>query len=574
MNILKKLNYLFDKKTKIQLIGIFFIITVGALSELLGISSILPIIDMAMNIGDLSNNIGYKIVYALTAETDPQRVLIWLISGVVIIYILKSIYLTWMNVVLCDFSVTIKKKLAVRLMQSYMKQQYDYFLNKKTSEIIRSINSDTTQLYEVILNCLNVLSNGITVFFMVLLMIYTNWKIVALIGFVLSVIFLPVARNIQAKTQKLGKDNQKYSAELIQYVKQAFEGIKEIKIMNKESYFINEYDSVYKSQAEITKKAKLFNVVPKYSIEAIIVGLILVYLGFNVYFNENYLSIVPELSVFAVSAFKMLPCINGIYAYLNTIMFHKASIDLIYHDIKEVEKIQVPMEGKQIKFCNSVELKSVSFAYDSQKDANIIEEINLQIEKGMSVAFIGPSGGGKTTTVDIIIGLLRPTKGTVIIDGQRLEQENMRGWQKNIGYIPQNIYLLDDTIRKNVAFGVDEKEIDDERVWRALEQAQLKQHIETLPDGLSTYAGERGTRLSGGQRQRIGIARALYYDPNILVFDEATSALDSETEREVMQAVESLQGNKTLIMIAHRLSTIEACNVVYRVESKKIVRVR
>lgn len=574
MNILKKLNYLFDKKTKIQLIGIFFIITVGALSELLGISSILPIIDMAMNIGDLSNNIGYKIVYALTAETDPQRVLIWLISGVVIIYILKSIYLTWMNVVLCDFSVTIKKKLAVRLMQSYMKQQYDYFLNKKTSEIIRSINSDTTQLYEVILNCLNVLSNGITVFFMVLLMIYTNWKIVALIGFVLGVIFLPVARNIQAKTQKLGKDNQKYSAELIQYVKQAFEGIKEIKIMNKESYFINEYDSVYKSQAEITKKAKLFNVVPKYSIEAIIVGLILVYLGFNVYFNENYLSIVPELSVFAVSAFKMLPCINGIYAYLNTIMFHKASIDLIYHDIKEVEKIQVPMEGKQIKFCNSVELKSVSFAYDSQKDANIIEEINLQIEKGMSVAFIGPSGGGKTTTVDIIIGLLRPTKGTVIIDGQRLEQENMRGWQKNIGYIPQNIYLLDDTIRKNVAFGVDEKEIDDERVWRALEQAQLKQHIETLPDGLSTYAGERGTRLSGGQRQRIGIARALYYDPNILVFDEATSALDSETEREVMQAVESLQGNKTLIMIAHRLSTIEACNVVYRVESKKIVRVR
>lgn len=574
MNIIKKLNYLFDRKTKIQLAGIFVIITAGALSELLGISSILPIIDMAMNIGDISNNIGYKIVFAITGETTPQMVLIWLITGVIFIYVVKSIYLTWMNVVLCDFSVKIKKKLAVRLMQSYMKQHYDYFLNKKTSEIIRSINNDTSQLYEVILNCLNVLSNGITVCLMIFLMIYTNWKIVALIGAVMCIFFLPVARRLQAETQRLGADNQKYSAELIQYVKQAFEGIKEIKIMNKESYFINEYDVVYKKQAEITKKAKLYNVVPKYSIEAIVVGLILVYLGFNVYFNESYMTIVPELSVFAISAFKILPCINGIYAYLNTIIFHKASIDLIYHDIKEAENMWVPMEDKLIKFCNSVELNAVSFAYDSQKDFNIIEEINLKIAKGMSIAFIGPSGGGKTTTVDIIIGLLKPTKGSVIIDGKRLEQRNMRGWQKNIGYIPQNIYLLDDTIRKNVAFGVEEKEIDDERVWKALDQAQLKRHIETLPDGLSTYAGERGTRLSGGQRQRIGIARALYYDPDILVFDEATSALDNETEKEVMQAIESLQGNKTLIIIAHRLSTIEACDMVFKVENKKIEQIR
>lgn len=574
MNIIKKLNYLFDKNIKLKLVGILIIITVGALAELLGISSILPIIDMTMNLGEMTDNIGYKIVYAVTGETNPQMLLVLLILGVVVIYVAKSIYLTWMNVVLCDFSIMIKKKMAIRLMNSYMKQPYSYFLSKKTSEIIRSVNNDTSQLYEVILNCLNVVSNSITVFFMILLLIYTNWKIVALIGIVMCGVFLPILKKIQTETRRLGRDNQEYSAELIQYVKQAFEGIKEIKIMNKERYFIHEYDTVYGKQAEVTKKAKLFNVIPKYSIETITVGLILMYLGFNVYFNENYLSIVPQLSVFAVSTFKVLPCINSIYAYFNTIMFHKASIDLIYHDIKEVEGIQESIEGERIEFCDSVELKSVSFAYDNQKETNIIEEINLKLDKGRSIAFIGPSGGGKTTTVDIIIGLLKPTRGEVVIDGQQLVQKNMRGWQKNIGYIPQNIYLLDDTIRKNVAFGVEERDIDDERVWRALEQAQLKQYVETLPEGLSTYAGERGTRLSGGQRQRIGIARALYYDPNILVFDEATSALDNETEREVMQAIESLQGNKTLLMIAHRLSTIEGCDMVYKVENKKVERIR
>jgi ABC-type multidrug transport system fused ATPase/permease subunit len=266
---------------------------------------------------------------------------------------------------------------------------------------------------------------------------------------------------------------------------------------------------------------------------------------------------------------------------VNTIIFGKAAVDLVYNDIKEIEELEkknaklreeAGKNGSEVVFEDSIKAEGVSFRYE-EATTDVFSGVNLEIKKGHSTAFIGPSGGGKTTMVDILLGLLDPTEGKVTVDGRNIK-DTKSYWYKHLGYIPQNIYLTDDTIRKNVAFGIDEKEIDDKKVWQALEEAQLDDFVKGLPDGLDTKVGERGSRISGGQRQRIGIARALYRNPEVLVFDEATSALDTETEKEVMKAVDSLHGSKTIIMIAHRLSTIENCDEVYRIEGGKVEKTK
>lgn len=571
--MLSQLNYLFSRKNKIRFILILFVIILGSLVELLGVSSMLPIIDMAININQLEENLGYRMVNQVTGITDARTALIVMIVAVIAVYVVKNIYLSWMNYVVCNFSISMKREMAVRLMESYMKQSYPYFLSKKTSEIIRSINSDTEQLYELVINCLYVISSGLTVLLLITYLTITNWRLTLLMAVVFIVFALLIMRPLQKTTGKLGEKNRSLSVDLIQYVKQDFEGIKEIKLMNREQSFIDKYKEVYDKHTKVTKKFRLINVIPKFAIETVAIGTILLYLAYNVYFKEDYIALVSQLAVFAVAAFRLLPCVNAVFAYTNTIMFNKIAIELVYDDIHAVDKVESLTADKgRVYFRDKLQVRDISFSY-SEKDRYVLEHINLEIRKGESIAFIGASGGGKTTLVDIIIGLLEPNEGSVVVDGVKIK-ENIRGWQKNIGYIPQTIYLLDDTIVSNIAFGIKKEEIDENRVWKALEDAQLKEFVQGLPDTIYTIVGERGARLSGGQRQRIGIARALYGNPEVLIFDEATSALDNTTESEVMKAIEGLKGSKTMIMIAHRLSTIESCDTVYRIEDKKIMKER
>lgn len=281
---------------------------------------------------------------------------------------------------------------------------------------------------------------------------------------------------------------------------------------------------------------------------------------------------VSTLSVFAIAAFRMLPSFNRITNSMNTVMFNRTAVDKIYHDLQQAEKyLNEPgiLEDSGINFENEICLENVSFTYP-EAESPILENANLKIQKNKSIAFIGASGAGKTTLADLILGILIPQSGKVSVDGKDI-QENMNSWHKKIGYIPQSIYIMDDTLRNNIAFGVKERLIDDNRIWRALEKAQLKEFVETLEGGLDTNIGEGGMRLSGGQKQRVGIARVLYNDPEILVLDEATSALDTETESALMGAIDSFSGEKTLIIIAHRLSTVKNCDTIYKIENCKIV---
>ncbi|MCQ2520971.1 MAG: ABC transporter ATP-binding protein/permease [Lachnospiraceae bacterium] len=576
MSTLKQLDYLLDKKTKLKVFGMFVMILIGSAAELLGITIILPIVNLAMDTGDYTQNTYCKIIIQMTSANSKEQVLLWLIGITIVLYILKNLYLCWMHKVQYHFSAFVRMELATKLMSSYLVQSYSYFLNVNSSELIRGVTTDVDQLFQLINNILSVASNGITAIAIIVFLAISNIWMTLTIALILGICLCIIIFGLQRKNRKNGRLNQYYNGQLTKHLRQAFEGVKEIKIMNTEKHFIGLYKTTYEKIANLYVKYSLYSVLPKYMIELFAILSILGYLGINIIFNPNYMTLLPQLAVFCVAAYKLLPSVNAMYASFNMLIYYKASIDLVYHDIKEADELDSSFDEKdeqsEMSFEDKIVLENVSFKYDNT-DKDILSEINISIPKGKSVAFIGPSGGGKTTTADIVLNLLNPYRGTVKIDGVDV-RSNENGWKRKIGYIPQAIYLTDDTIRANVAFGVEQEEVDDEKVWGALRSAQLETFVKSLPDGLDTMVGERGARISGGQKQRIGIARALYRDPEVLVFDEATSALDNETEKEVMRAIEGLQGTKTILMIAHRLSTIEKCDIVYKVENGTIVRER
>ncbi|MDE5598435.1 MAG: ATP-binding cassette domain-containing protein, partial [Lachnospiraceae bacterium] len=322
---------------------------------------------------------------------------------------------------------------------------------------------------------------------------------------------------------------------------------------------------------------RLIGVVPKYIIEMVCMTGLLLAIIFKIFFGQkDLLEFVPQLAVFAVASFRLLPSVGKINEHLSAVLYAMPSVELIYNDLREIEQITKATEtdtkhtNEAWKLQEKIEVKNVTYHYPDG-ETNVIEHADFIIERGKTIAFIGASGAGKSTMADILLGLLAPQYGKIYADGMNV-YKNLSTWQKEIGYIPQSIYLSDDTIRNNVAFGVDEKEIDEQAVINALQQAQLYDFADSLPDGLDTYVGDRGIRLSGGQRQRIGIARALYHDPEILILDEATSALDNDTESAVMEAIEKLHGEKTMIIIAHRLTTIQNADVIYEVENGEVKR--
>ncbi len=574
-SVIYKLNYLMERKIKIKVIFLFALIFFGSFVELLGVAVIYPIVNLIMD-ENYAENIWCKAVMNITGIAEREPVMIIIIGAAMLVYVFKSLYLSWMYGQLYKMSATIKENMAVKLMKAYMRQPYSFFLSRNTAELIRSVSNDTAQLYEVILNVFQVASNALTVIFLLITLAVTNIVMTTVVAGLLGVCAAIIMIFIKKKSRYYGKRNQELNGALYQTLQQMFEGIKELKIMHSENFFIKRYVGQYKESTDVYRRFGLSNVIPKNLIEAVSMCGILVYLGLEIIFNPNYMELVPGIAVFVAAAYKLLPAVNAIYNYLNTIIYHRASIDLVYNDVREANELLVKEnddsgETVPVSFDSDITLDHVTFHYDNSEKL-VLNDVSITIPKGKSVAFVGPSGGGKTTLADMIIGLLRPTEGKVLVDGKDII-ENIEGWRKQIGYIPQNIYLIDDSLKNNVAWGVNESSADENKVWQALADAQIADFVRESEKGLEMDVGERGTRISGGQRQRLGIARALYRNPQVLVFDEATSALDNDTEKEVMKAIESLQGTRTMIMIAHRLTTVEKCDIIFRVENGKVEQI-
>lgn len=572
--MVKKLRYVFDRKDKMKLIGLAILMIVGSILELLAVAVFNPFIEVLMQTSSIEDDSFLKLFFAHIHLNGIEQYLVVLSALIAVIYLVKNIYLSFLQNTILSFSYTTRMNLATRLLTTYMNEPYTFHLSKNIAEMQRCLQSDTSQFMSLINSCLQLTVEMVTCLALAAYLFHTSHSITVVIGVLLLLcigLFFMISKKVSSR---LGRQNERYNAKLFQWINQSLGGIKELKILQREEYFIDSYKTNYKKLIWGARVNELISALPKYIVETVaMVGLVFAIIIKLLFGHGALETFIPQIAVFAVAAFRLLPSVGRVNAYINSIMYNKASLDMIYDDLKEIDSEPVQEaewqgEKENWIFNKGVIVEHVTYHYPDS-DVEVLHDISMEIPKGKTVALIGPSGAGKTTLADIILGLLPPVSGVVRMD-QHNVYENLRSWREKLGYIPQSIYLSDDTIRNNVAFGIYEAQIDDNAIWKALEKAQLKEFVQGLENGLDTYVGDRGVRLSGGQRQRIGIARALYHDPEILVLDEATSALDSSTEQAVMESIESLQGLKTMIIIAHRLTTIKNADLVYEVSGGNV----
>lgn len=578
-DILRKLNYILNREQKRWAFAMLILIAIGAVVETLGVSVIIPLIEVMMTPDIIRNGLPIASLAERAQSMSDMELMVWVGVGVIIVYILKNLYLTFLSYIRAWYTCKIQRELSVKMMKSYIGRGYSYFLNTNVSHLLRGVNGDVGGVQSVINSLFKIITEGMTAIFIVVYIMIQDFLVALIVAGIGAACVLVLTVFFKGKMSRYGELYRDYIGITNKNSLETFEGIKEIMVMRRERHFSDEYERNYDIMQNANIVHTVASEVPAYVIEASCIAGLVVALIVRMSTSVDVAAFIPKLAGFAIAAFRILPSLGRITSAANSMVYAIPSMNACYENVYEANNFQYnPMQLEADKtattvmhplfFDHEITLQDIHFHYDNS-DIEVLDGINMSIRKGTSVALVGSSGAGKTTLADVILGLLYPQKGDILVDGQSI-YKNRNGWSKLIGFVPQAVYLTDDTIRHNVAFGIDEDQIDDDKVWHALEQAQLDQFVRDLPDGLNNIVGDRGIRISGGQRQRIAIARALYEDPEILVLDEATSALDSETETAVMESINYLHGKKTLIIIAHRLSTIENCEYKYEVGGGQI----
>ena len=582
--IIKKLMVLLDGRQKRIMVLLVFLMLIGAVLETLGVSLVIPVMNVVMDEHAVENNKYLQVICDILRieYNDTRKLMIFTMLALIGVFVVKNIFLFIQQKAQLRFVYTNQFATSRRMMINFMERPYEYYLNADTSVIQRSITSDVNNMYGLILALLQLFSEAIVFVCLVLVSLATDVWMTVTVTLLLVVVLAIIKGILKPIMKKAGEENQDYYSGLYKWIDQSVMGIKEIKVANKENYFINEYAKCGAGYVSAVQRYNLYNATPRLLIETVAIAGMILYMMFQILQGTAVSEIVPQVAALAVAAMRLIPCANRINNHLTSISYFEPFFmgvsDNLQEEIRDESinydenayKQKVKVDKLEIK--EKIELKDIVYKYPNT-EVLIFDHAGMEIPVGKSVGIVGTSGAGKTTVVDILLGLLRLQSGEILADGVEV-REHYQSWLKNIGYIPQSIFMIDSTIRKNVAFGYADEDIDDEKVWRALKEAQLDEFVRGLPEGLDTSIGERGIRISGGQRQRIGIARALFEDPEVLVLDEATSALDNETEAAIMDSINRLHGKKTLIIIAHRLQTIEKCDMVYRVENGKVARER
>ena len=568
--ILKKMSVLLDKKQKWTMVGLMFLMVIGAVLQTAGVGLLVQVVSVVIDPAAVENSDLVKMFYEFLGCKDFRSFSIMVMSLLVVVFAVKNAFLFVQQKLTFAFIYTNQFRTSERMMRNYLCRGYEFYLNADTAVVQRSITSDVNNMYALILALLQLMSDGVVSLFVVGYCLMTNGLMTILLAASLLILMALIKRVLKPVMAKAGKDNQDYYSSLFKWISQTVQGIKEVKVTCKEQYFVDEYCKCGTGYVNAVQRYSLYNNVPKLLIETVCIGVMMGYmivLTFSGTSTENMLEV---FSTLAAAAFVLLPAVNRINNQINSIAYFEPFFMGVSDNLQEeIDDSKVDMsfatdEEEKLPLRHAIEMKDIVYAYPNT-DKLIFDHAQLKIPIGSAVGIVGTSGAGKSTIVDILLGLLKVKEGTIYADGVDVNTQ-YRKWLKNIGYIPQMIFMLDDTIRKNVAFGVPEEKIDEERLWEVLKEAQLDEFVKSLPEGLDTSIGERGIRLSGGQRQRIGIARALFHDPEVLILDEATSALDNDTEAAIMDSINRLHGKKTLIIIAHRLQTIQKCDLVYRVE--------
>lgn len=577
-DICHKFNIILSKEQKAYGTIVLISTIIAAFLETLGVSAILPVVQGLMDTESLSTK-WYLEPFTNIWNITDAKILIYLVCAeVILVYVVKNLYFilyTWM---LRKYTYKIKRELGTRIMSSYMEQGYIFFVNNNTSRLIQGISGDVAAV-NVILNAFfTLVTKALTIIAIggFIIMQAPNIAVVLLILAVLSVLLIYVMfRNI---LKKYGVLLRKAETENARAYLEAIQGSKEILAAQRQRFFLDRYVDSTNRHIKACIMLDMAAQSPVYLIEMICVVGLLVMIAVEMGQGNASIEMVETLSVVAVAAFRILPGIASVSTSYNTIKSRMPSFNAAYETIEEVNRLekkkQAEIQDKQEVYTETkvfkqeIELKDISYRYPNT-ERYILNHIDFKIKSKTSIGIIGSSGAGKSTLVDVLLGLLKPEGGVITMDGIDIEQLGEQ-WNRNVGYVPQSVYLLDASIRENIAFGIPTEQINDEMVWNALEMAQLSEYVKGLSTGLDTQVGERGVKFSGGQRQRVAIARALYLNPDILILDEATAALDNETEKALMEGIESLLGKKTLIVIAHRLTTIKKCDFIYEVKDGKI----
>jgi len=564
---LRKLWALVPPNMRFQTIWQVLLMIVGSVLEMIGIALIMPIVTVITDSTNGTNNSILKPVYVRLGILKSTDIVVFVLLLLAFVFAVKSVFSVYLNWAQIDFGRRIEQDISSKLFQSFMNRPYLFHLQRNSADLIYSINTEVGQFSGAIVLILSVLSETLVVVALGVLVLYTNlWASISTL-LMLLVAAIIYNRVVRRQLNSLAVTLKKESPKKIQYVSQGFGGIKDVTVLGLSESFTTQFDKQNFLLGKTASRYGLLTKVPAIWIEFVaVLGLVVTILVMLTQETDPR-RIAPVLGLLTAVSFRFVPSTNRLIVATNRLRVVRPAIDSIYNEVQSSsDRVKLVHLGA---FKSQIEMRNLSFIYPNTITPSL-QNTNVVVRKGETVGFIGPSGAGKSTLVDVILGLLPPTSGELLIDGIDMYKNNLE-WQSTIGYVAQSIYLIDDTIRRNVAFGIAEHEIDESALERALRSAQLWDFVDGLPEKTQTIVGERGVRVSGGQRQRIGIARALYHEPQVLVLDEATSSLDIDTETEVMSAIRALHGFKTILIVAHRLSTVQHCDRVYKIEDATIV---
>jgi len=567
--IIKNFNKLLNRHQKNRLLILVAISIIGAFLEILGVSLMIPMVTAIMQPDIIETNDTIKKVCDIFGLSSHRSFVLLCIIALIVLFIVKNLYLLFEYYIQARFVFNNRFQTQKQVFHAYLCRSYEFFLNANSSEILRDINGNVQETYDLLLILLFLVTESFISLALIVTVLIVDPVMMTSIVIMMAILILVIIRKIKPILSKKGDESRENYAISYRWILQVVEGIKEVKVTHKESFFEDEFTQSAKKTVSAMKWQSVLGNVPRLLIEAGCVCSTLTVIAVMIYYGKPMEALFPTLAAFAMAAVKLMPSANRIVTAMNAVSFHGPALKKLVEIIDYLGESNdnIVDAGSKIDIKEKIELKGITYSYPNT-DVNVLENADMVIPVGTSVGIVGKSGSGKTTAVDVLLGLLIPKSGTITVDGINV-MDNYTDWLRHLGYIPQSVFMLNDTIRGNVVFG---NKPDDEKVWKALEDAQLADFVNSLPRKLDTNIGERGIRLSGGQRQRLGIARALYNDPEILIFDEATSSLDGETEKAIMESINGLHGKKTMIIIAHRLQTIEKCDDIYKVQDGKIVR--
>ena len=574
MDTIKKLSFLLTPIERRNALLLLLMFVIMALLDMIGVASILPFMAVLTNPSLIETNMILNYMYQVSnifgVENDQEfffalGFLVFIILIISLIFKAITTYIEVKFLQMCEYNVS------KRLVEGYLYQPYIWFLNRNSAELGKSILSQVSIVIDIMRSLMSLISKSIIAIALIALLIIANPKLSMIVGLTLSLAYGIIFYFTRKYLNSLGKENLKNDELRFIAVSEAFGAAKEIKVGGLERAYIKSYSNAAKIFAQNKAILKVISQLPRYILEGIAFGGIMLLILYLMSQEGSFNNAIPVISLYAFAGYRLMPVMQNIYISLSQISFSSPSLDNLYYDIGKLNPIKNNYLEEKLSFDKEIVLNNIDFNYPNTSQ-KALQGISLNIPAKSTIGLIGATGSGKTTLLDIILGLLMSDKGTLEIDGEVLSKKNLRSWQRNIGYVPQHIYLSDDTIAANIAFGVESKNINQIDIERASKIANLHDFIiNELPDKYNTTIGERGIRLSGGQRQRIGIARAVYLNPKILILDEGTSALDNETEKKVMESINNLSKKITIILVAHRLNTVRNCDKIYKFEKGKVI---